>query len=237
LKQQPPKPATIRQVPEPRIDDRRRDEQTRPQHRKCLGDVTSRRSGAHHRKHHRSHDRHDAQNTGDPESRNDEDLRCQREKARAGSAFEGRRQETFELTGGFEEWLRPELCEEAMRLGRLLVQAPGTVVPYLVAKGSITGSGASLTVVDVDGDRFRVGLIPHTLQATTFDDRLVPGQRVNLEADVVAKYVERLLAGGTASPYNRAAAPQGDLAAPQGYFAAPQGDDPDRRANQEVDRA
>ncbi|MFA9429118.1 riboflavin synthase [Egicoccus sp. AB-alg2] len=111
------------------------------------------------------------------------------------------------------------------------VRAPAAVVPYLVPKGSITLSGASLTVVDVDGDRFRVGLIPHTLQATTFDDRLVPGQRVNLEADVVAKYVERLLAAGAASPYTRAAAPQGDS------LAAPQGDDPDRRADQEVDRA
>ena len=81
------------------------------------------------------------------------------------------------------------------------VRAPAEVAPYLVAKGSITLSGASLTVVDLDGDTFRVGLIPHTLTATTFGDRLVPGRRVNLEADVVAKYVERLLTGGTVSPY------------------------------------
>ncbi len=78
----------------------------------------------------------------------------------------------------------------------LSVRAPAAVAPYLVAKGSITLAGVSLTVVDVadqpDGAAtFRVGLIPHTLSHTTFH-RLAPGDRVNLEADVLAKYVERL---------------------------------------------
>ncbi len=79
----------------------------------------------------------------------------------------------------------------------LSVRAPATIAPALVAKGSITLQGASLTVVDVidHGDgraTFRVGLIPHTLAHTTFDSLQV-GDRVNLEADVVAKYVQRLV--------------------------------------------
>lgn len=78
------------------------------------------------------------------------------------------------------------------------VHAPREVAPHLVVKGSITMDGASLTVVGVD-DRedgtatFSVGLVPHTLAATTFDE-LAAGDRVNLEADVLAKYVERLVA-------------------------------------------
>ncbi len=84
-------------------------------------------------------------------------------------------------------------------------RAPADVSRYLVPKGSITVDGTSLTVVDVTEDpaggaRFRVGMIPHTLEATVFGTRQV-GDRVNLEADVIAKYVERMLAGGTASPY------------------------------------
>lgn len=87
----------------------------------------------------------------------------------------------------------------------LTFRAPAEVARYLVPKGSVTVEGTSLTVVDVtDGDdgsaTFRVGLIPHTLAVTVLGARQ-PGDRVNLEADVVAKYVERLLAGGAATPY------------------------------------
>lgn len=81
------------------------------------------------------------------------------------------------------------------------VRAPEEVARYLVPKGSVTVSGTSLTVVDVTTDGvFRVGLIPHTLQVTSFGAREV-GDAVNLEVDVVAKYVERLLMAGTATPY------------------------------------
>jgi riboflavin synthase len=81
------------------------------------------------------------------------------------------------------------------------VRAPDELVRYLVPKGSVTVSGTSLTVVDVDADGvFRVGLIPHTLEVTSFGARKV-GDAVNLEVDVVAKYVERLLMAGTDSPY------------------------------------
>lgn len=82
----------------------------------------------------------------------------------------------------------------------LAVRAPDEVARYLVPKGSVTVDGTSLTVVDLDGAVFRVGLIPHTLEVTTFGGRR-PGDRVNLEADVIAKYVERLLAGGLSTPY------------------------------------
>jgi riboflavin synthase len=75
---------------------------------------------------------------------------------------------------------------------------PARLSRYLVAKGSITVDGVSLTVVDVDDDRFTVSLIPETLTRTTLGFRQ-PGDRVNLEVDVLAKYVERLLAGRLAS--------------------------------------
>jgi riboflavin synthase len=87
----------------------------------------------------------------------------------------------------------------------LTVRAPAEVARYLVPKGSVTVAGVSLTVVDVDRRpdataTFRLGLIPHTLEVTTLGERSV-GDPVNLEADVVAKHVEHLLAGGAPSPY------------------------------------
>lgn len=75
------------------------------------------------------------------------------------------------------------------------IAAPTDIVRYLVAKGSVTVDGTSLTVVDVsDGDRptFSVSLIPTTLADTTLGLRTT-GDRVNLEIDILAKYVERLL--------------------------------------------
>lgn len=101
----------------------------------------------------------------------------------------------------------------------LTVDAPPQVARYLVPKGSVTVAGVSLTVVDVarapdGGATFRLGLIPHTLEVTTLGRRAV-GDRVNLEADVVAKHVEHLLAGGTPSPYvSLVAAPAAEAAPP-----------------------
>lgn len=74
----------------------------------------------------------------------------------------------------------------------LRVQAPPDVVRYLVEKGSITVDGVSLTVVEALADGFTVAVIPHTSAVTTLGARRV-GDRVNLEIDVVAKYVERLV--------------------------------------------
>jgi riboflavin synthase len=75
---------------------------------------------------------------------------------------------------------------------RVFVEAPDDVLRYCVEKGSITVDGVSLTVAELASDAFAVALVPQTLGATTLSD-LEPGQAVNLEADVLAKYVERLL--------------------------------------------
>lgn len=69
---------------------------------------------------------------------------------------------------------------------------PGDLERYLVPKGSVTVEGVSLTVAGLEPGRFAVALIPHTLAATTFGARLL-GDPVNIEVDVLAKYVERLL--------------------------------------------
>ena len=73
------------------------------------------------------------------------------------------------------------------------IAMPPALARYLVDKGSITVDGVSLTVVEAGDDRFTVSLIPETLTRTTLGSRQ-PGDRVNLEVDVIAKYVERLLA-------------------------------------------
>jgi riboflavin synthase len=86
----------------------------------------------------------------------------------------------------------------------MTVTLPPELSRYVVEKGSITVDGTSLTVMAVgehDGAPvFSVGLIPHTLAVTTHGRRQV-GERVNLEVDVIAKYVERLLEAGGATPY------------------------------------
>ena len=73
----------------------------------------------------------------------------------------------------------------------LVVGTPDT--RYLVEKGSVAVDGVSLTVANVEDDRFRVALIPHTAAVTTLGS-LQAGDKVNLEFDILAKYVERLLA-------------------------------------------
>jgi riboflavin synthase len=73
----------------------------------------------------------------------------------------------------------------------LEIDAPASLARYIAAKGSITVNGVSLTVNTVDGVRFSINLIPHTLAMTTLK-HLQPGSRVNLEIDMVARYVERL---------------------------------------------
>jgi riboflavin synthase alpha subunit len=75
---------------------------------------------------------------------------------------------------------------------RVIVEAPAELLRYCVEKGSITMDGVSLTVAELHEGAFGVALVPHTLAATTLGS-LVPGREVNLEVDVVAKYVEALL--------------------------------------------
>jgi len=72
------------------------------------------------------------------------------------------------------------------------VKAPAELMKYIVAKGSIAIDGISLTVVDIDNDGFSVSLIPHTNMVTTLGIKK-PGDRVNLETDILGRYVERLL--------------------------------------------
>jgi riboflavin synthase len=76
---------------------------------------------------------------------------------------------------------------------RIWIDAPAELLRYVVGKGSIAVEGTSLTVADLDDAGFAVALIPHTLAETTLGT-LAPGDPVNLEADVLAKYVERLVA-------------------------------------------
>lgn len=95
----------------------------------------------------------------------------------------------------------------------LRMTAPPGVAEHVVPRGSVAVQGVSLTVAEVAeapeagapsrvGVVFAVGLVPHTLEVTTLG-RLRPGDRVNLEADVIAKHVARLLAAGAETPYAR----------------------------------
>jgi riboflavin synthase len=77
---------------------------------------------------------------------------------------------------------------------RIWFDAPPDLLRYAVEKGSIAVEGTSLTVAGLDEHGFAVALIPHTLEVTTLGE-LAPGRPVNLEVDVLAKYVERLLLG------------------------------------------
>lgn len=81
--------------------------------------------------------------------------------------------------------------EEAGDNRLLRVAAPAEIAKYIAHKGSVTINGVSLTVNEVNGLEFAVNLIPHTLQATNLQ-YLRPGDRVNLEADMLARYVERI---------------------------------------------
>jgi riboflavin synthase alpha subunit len=75
---------------------------------------------------------------------------------------------------------------------RVRIEPPAGLLRYLVEKGSVAVDGVSLTVAAIDESGFEVALIPHTLEATTLS-ALAPGAQANLEVDVLAKYVERLL--------------------------------------------
>lgn len=78
---------------------------------------------------------------------------------------------------------------------RWVFEAPASLSRYIAAKGSICIDGTSLTVNEVNGHRFGVNLIPHTVEHTAFKARR-PGDAVNLEVDVVARYIERLIGSG-----------------------------------------
>jgi riboflavin synthase len=75
---------------------------------------------------------------------------------------------------------------------RFVVEAPTELTPFIAPKGSVALDGVSLTVNELAQDRFGVNIIPHTLSCTTFG-QAQPGQQMNLEIDLIARYVARLL--------------------------------------------
>ncbi len=81
---------------------------------------------------------------------------------------------------------------------RFTVQAPDDLAKYIAQKGSICINGISLTVNHVDGATFGINIVPHTLKETTLNDANV-GTKVNLEVDVLARYMERLMKGEAAA--------------------------------------
>lgn len=87
-----------------------------------------------------------------------------------------------------------EVAPEKDGAAWVTIRAPMDLRRYLVEKGSVCVDGVSLTVAALDGDTFAVALIPHTLAATTLGSAQ-PNDPVNLEVDVIAKYVEALLEG------------------------------------------
>jgi riboflavin synthase len=84
-----------------------------------------------------------------------------------------------------------EVAEEA-RSRRLQFELPEGLMRFVAPKGSICIDGVSLTVNEIEGRRFGVNIIPHTYQVTTLGE-LVPGSRVNIEIDVIARYLDRLI--------------------------------------------
>ena len=87
--------------------------------------------------------------------------------------------------------------EPGERWELVTVELPEALAPYVVEKGSITVDGVSLTVAALDADTFSVSLIPTTMELTTLGHKQI-GDPVNLEVDVIAKYVERLVAARSA---------------------------------------
>lgn len=88
--------------------------------------------------------------------------------------------------------------EEDARSWRFRIRAPRDIAKYIAHKGSITVDGTSLTVNIVDGAEFELNIVPHTMKHTVMGDYQV-GTRVNLEVDLVARYLERLLLGDKAA--------------------------------------
>jgi riboflavin synthase len=78
------------------------------------------------------------------------------------------------------------------RSERFTIAAPGDLARYIAQKGSVTVDGTSLTVNKVSGSEFELNIVPHTLEHTIIGD-YQPGREVNLEVDVIARYLERLL--------------------------------------------
>jgi riboflavin synthase len=109
---------------------------------------------------------------------------------RAGDALGG-----HYVSGHVDGLARLAAASEDARSLRLTFAVPDSLARYLAPKGSVTLAGVSLTVNEVEGSTFGVNLIPHTRAVTTLGTLKV-GDRVNFEADTIARYVERLLTAG-----------------------------------------
>ncbi len=86
---------------------------------------------------------------------------------------------------------------------RFRMRAPDSLARYIAAKGSVCVDGISLTVNAVDGAEFELNIVPHTLRETTMGE-FRSGRRFNLEVDIIARYLERLLLGDRAAGHEGA---------------------------------
>jgi riboflavin synthase len=113
---------------------------------------------------------------------------------RAGDAIGG-----HYVTGHIDALAAVDAREDDADWCKMWFRGPGPQLAQMASKGSVAVDGVSLTLVDVDTSRFSVALIPHTLSVTTLGHRQI-GDRVNIETDVLAKYVERQLQARSLSP-------------------------------------
>ncbi|MOA40266.1 Riboflavin synthase [compost metagenome] len=97
------------------------------------------------------------------------------------------------------------------------IRAPKELAKYIAHKGSITVDGTSLTVNVVDGAEFELTIVPHTLAETIMADYR-PGRRVNLEVDLLARYLERLLLGDKAAEPSKGSGITESFLAANGYL-------------------
>ncbi|MEE4217907.1 MAG: riboflavin synthase [Xanthomonadales bacterium] len=97
------------------------------------------------------------------------------------------------VTGHVDGMARLVARHEDARAERFEFEVPASLAKYVARKGSVCLDGVSLTVNEVDGSHFSVCLIPHTMEITTLG-QLQPGDEINLEVDLIARYLERLMA-------------------------------------------
>ena len=96
------------------------------------------------------------------------------------------------VTGHIDGVGRLQSREDDAQWSTFWIETPGELAKQMASKGSVAVDGVSLTLVDVEKQRFSIALIPHTLQVTTLGG-LCNGDPINLETDVLAKYVQRQL--------------------------------------------
>ena len=96
------------------------------------------------------------------------------------------------VTGHVDGMAKLILRHEDARAERFEFEVPASLAKYVARKGSVCLDGVSLTVNEVDGNHFSVCLIPHTMEITTLG-QLQPGDEINLEVDLIARYLERLM--------------------------------------------